>query len=196
MTTNKTSHFLSAIEKHAKMQKAEIEQEIEEFRTREINEGKEKALKDAYYLIQEELNSKKSSIISDYSLKASDLKKDLYLTRIKMSEKIRDDVTERLISFSKSKEYKKYITDSCEKIRETVQDKECTVYIKEDEDETIKQLISDKLDVRDFITDREISIGGIKVYVGDMGILLDDSLNSRLDEEMDKFIQTCDLKVI
>ena len=113
-----------------------------------------------------------------------------------MTGKIRDDVKSRLISFSKSGEYKKHITDSCEKIRDVISDNGCTVYIRENEDETVKRLISDKLDVRDFATDRDISIGGIKVYAGDMGILIDDSLDSRLDEEMDKFIQTCDLKVI
>lgn len=195
MSNNITSNFLNAIQKHANMQKAEIEKELKKYREQQISEGKERALKDAYNLIQNELATKRSTIISEYSEKAADSKRDLYKKRLEMVDHIRTDVIKKLDEFTKTDRYDEYLKRSLEQISNYIGDSSCVLYIRECDKDRINRAADAVIAISEISADDSIKIGGIKAYIEDQGIIIDDSLDSTLDQKMDIFISECSLKV-
>lgn len=193
MIQNKTSNFLKAIENYSRAQIDEIEKETEEYRQAQLNEGKERALRDAYNLIQTELNTSKSAVISEYSRKIADSKRNLYDRRNEMISEIRKDVIKKLSDFTKTDEYAVFIENSLKNTKKYINDEECIIEISKNDSKT-KESIKKHLNVQDV---KETGItGGYKAYAPSLGIMIDESLDSRLDDQMEIFIQQCGLKVI
>lgn len=195
MSNNITSNFLNAIQKHAVMQKEKIENDLQVFREKQINEGKELALRDAYNLIQNELSSRRSSIISEYSGKASESRRSLYKRRLEMINEVKSDVIKKLEQFTQSSKYEDYIKHSLELIKDFSGDSSCILSIRPC-DKNIIERFTEIIDVEKTVEDESIAIGGVKAYIQDKGIIIDESLDSKLDDKINDFISVCGLKVV
>ena len=191
----KESKFLDAINKYAEKQKAEIRQEIEDYKNTKIEQATEQGLKDAYDLIHEDDSRRKAQIVNDTAKRELELKSELYKQRSEICDKVFEEAQKKLSDFTESDAYKNYLEDSAKAVAELFGDNPCTVTIAE-KDEAFRDLIQSVLPHAEVRTDNKIMIGGLKAYCADIGVLADDTLDSGLNEQRTWFIENAGLKVV
>ncbi len=193
--SQKTSSFLRAINKYAKEQSDAIRLEVEEFKKQEIEKATKEGIKDAYALIQKEISSKKSVIVSDLAKREQESRRKLFLKRNEIVENVFADAREKLLEFTKTEDYTNYILNSVKEIALLFKDNNCVVYVKEsDMDKAV--LIKEHIKNCDVVCDSNIKLGGIKGYCNSLNILADNTLDTKLTDQHVWFAENSGLKVV
>lgn len=191
----KTSSFLKAINKYALEQSNAIRLQVEEFRKQEIEKATEEGISDAYNLIQKEVATKKASIISDFSRREQDSRKNLFVKRNEIVESVIADAKAELIKYTKTDIYTESLVNNAKQIAALFENKACVVYVKPDDTDK-KDIITAVLSDCTFLTDSSIEIGGIKAYCEQLSVLVDETLDTKLIAEREAFIAKSQLKVV
>ncbi len=193
--SQKTSNFLKAINKFAKEQSDAIQREVEQFKKQEIEKATQEGLKDAYELIQKEISSKKSQIVSDIAKREQSSRKELFNRRNEIVNSVFDDVKAKISDYVNSEDYVEYIKRSAQQIAELFENNDCVVYIRElDCDKT--DVIKNEVALCTVEVDESIELGGIKAYCKSLSILADNTLDSKLDAQHKWFAENSGLKVV
>ncbi len=193
--TNKTSSFLKAINKYAKQQSDAILQEVEEFKKQEIEKATKEGIKDAYTLIQNEVSTKKAVIISDVAKREQNSKRELFVKRNEIVDKVFQKAYDKLFEFTNTVEYSEHIKNSAIKINELFGNNKCVIYLKGDDADkvdAVKSIIANC----DVEFDDSIKLGGIKGYCEALSIIADDTLDSKLSNQRQWFCENSGLKVV
>lgn len=191
----KTSSFLKAINKYAQQQSEEIKHEVEEFKKQEIEKATKEGISDAYKLIQKEIATKKSQIISDIAKRAQESRQKLFIKRNEIVDSVFADAKAKLLNYTSTEQYKEYLTKSANEIAEYFGDKNCVVYIKESDNDKV-QLLKSIITNCSIEEDESIQIGGIKAYCENMSVMLDDTFDSKLENERVYFTESSNIKVV
>ena len=193
--SQKTSSFLRAINKYAKEQSDAIRLEVEEFKKQEIEKATKEGIKDAYALIQKEISSKKSVIVSDLAKREQESRKQLFIKRNEIVDSVFADARKKLLEFTNTDEYHTYILNSVKEIAELFKDNKCVIYVKEsDIDKAV--LIKEHIKNCDVVCDNSIKLGGIKGYCKALNILADNTLDTKLTDQRIWFAENSGLKVV
>ena len=190
----KTSSFLKAINKYAQQQSEAIKLEVEEFKKKEIKKATDEGISDAYKLIQKEIATKKSQIISESARLEQESRNKLFIRRNEIVESVFADAKAQLLEFTDTDDYIGYIKKSVAEMAEYFKDNEFTVYIKESDcskKSEIQSVASINIEV-----DNSIEIGGIKGFCEKLSILIDDTFDSKLEDERVWFAENSGLKVV
>lgn len=193
--SQKTSSFLRAINKYAKEQSDAIRLEVEEFKKQEIEKATKEGIKDAYALIQKEISSKKSVIVSDLAKREQESRKQLFIKRNEIVDSVFADASKKLLEFTNTDEYHTYILNSVKEIAELFKNNDCVIYVKEsdiDKAASIKEHIKNC----DVVCDNSIKLGGIKGYCKALNILADNTLDTKLTDQRIWFAENSGLKVV
>ena len=191
----KESKFLDAINRYAEQQKAQITQEIEDYKNTKIEQATEQGLKDAYELIRDDIAMRKAQITNETAVKELKLRDELYTVRENICDKVFSEAKEKLLAFASSDEYSGFIKASLREIAALFDGDPCTVSTAP-KDEGLKELILSILPNAEIKTDPKIAVGGIKALCSTKGILADDTLDARLAEQKEWFIENSGLKVV
>lgn len=192
----KTSNFLEAINKYAEEQRNAIQKEVEDYKREEIERVESEVLNDAFQLIQSEMTEMRSKISSELSKKEMEGKKLLFEKRKAITEKVFEKAQEKLIEFSHSKEYPELLKKYVKKISSVLTESGTILYIKEEDLPLKSELLKafGREDCTVEVTD-EIVIGGIYGYNSKMGIVADESLDSKLADQHEWFAENSGLKI-
>lgn len=192
----KTSNFLEAINKYAEEQRNAIQKEVEDYKREEIEKVESEVLNDAFQLIQSEMTEMRSKISSELSKKEMEGKKLLFEKRKAITEKVFEKAQEKLIEFSHSKEYPELLKKYVKKISSVLTESGTILYIKEEDLPLKSELLKafGREDCTVEVTD-EIVIGGIYGYNSKMGIVADESLDSKLADQHEWFAENSGLKI-
>lgn len=188
----KTKSFLTAIENFAKLQRDQIHKEVEDYKNEQLKIARDKAEIEAQKLIDEGLAKKKSKIAAHLAKSEAQSRKELYMLRQQMINEIISEASEKLVQFSSSNDYKAFIQRSCDDIKGKFAGDTFVVYAKNEDIELVKGILNNAK----VLCDSKIKIGGIKGYCESKALLLDDTLDSRLDAQRTVLIDTCGLKVV
>ena len=191
----KTSSFLKAINKYAQQQSEEIKHEVEEFKKQEIEKATKEGISDAYKLIQKEIATKKSQIISDIAKRAQESRQKLFIKRNEIVDSVFTDAKAKLLNYTSTEQYKEYLTKSANEIAEYFGDNNCVVYVKESDNDKV-QLLKSIITNCSIEVDESIQIGGIKAYCENMSVMLDDTFDSKLENERVYFTESSNIKVV
>lgn len=194
-TKTKESKFLDAINRYAEQQKAQITQEIEDYKNTKIEQATQQGLQDAYDLIREDITRRKAVIVNDLAQKQLELRNELFRERQSLADSVFDQAKDKLIAFTKTEDYTAFLKRSLDMIKSNCGASHCVISLSPS-DEDKRDLIRDALPDARIDTDNHILIGGIKANCPDLGILMDDTLDSRLEEQRTWFIETCKMKVV
>lgn len=194
-TKTKESKFLDAINKYAEQQKAQITQEIEDYKNTKIEQATQQGLQDAYDLIRADIAQRKAVIVNDLAKKQLDLRNDLFLERQSLADKVFIEAKEQLLAFTKTEEYSDFLRRSLDEIKANCGTAQCVISIAP-RDEEKRALIENVLPDAQIIVDNHILIGGIRANCPSLGILMDDTLDARLEQQREWFIETCSMKVV
>ena len=191
----KESKFFDAINQDAQEHMAQISREIEAYKNEKIEQATEQGLNDAYELIRADVTKRTAAIVNGVAKKQIELKNSLYAERESIREEVFHRAEERLRSFAASDEYIGFLNASLDKIAQFAGDGKCTVYIAPS-DEDKRSLIEAKLPGAEIKADNHILIGGVKAHIPAEGIMLDDTLDTRLSDQYAWFNENSGLKVV
>lgn len=194
--SGKTSSFLKAIDKYAKEQQKEMKQQLEEFKRQELQKAEAVVLRDAYHLIQREMLQMKKNIAGEVSKKAREGKEKLFKQRLLITEKIFHKTEEKLLDFTKTENYIALMKKYAASISKVLKDEGTVLYICE-RDRSLSDEIKEafygtaKVDI-----DENIKIGGIRGYNPNMGMIADETLDSKLEEQREWFMENSSLSIV
>lgn len=191
----KTSNFLLAIDRYGESERYKINQEVEDLKTKELYDAEKVGKRDKEQIIRNELQQSLSKTITEYALKEQDLRKSLFMRRQEMVKEIRDSVISKLTDFRKSESYKEYLAKASKEVVDYLKDNEIIIYLSE-EDNTYQSLIKEYISNATFEVDKLNTLGGFKAYSKKESILIDETLETKLDDEIKNFVSGSNLKVV
>lgn len=192
----KTNNFLNAIKKYADQQKQDLQEEIEQFRVQEMKKAEEEGLKAAYELIQHELADKRSAITRDLAKQEKESQDSIFLKRCKMMDTVFKKATDSLQSYTQTPAYKEKLLQQAKEISGLFGSKNCVLCLKNSDlkyADMLKENFSGNVTVT---SSPDIQIGGIKGYCAEMNIVADNTLDSKLTQQKEWFIEHSGLTVM
>lgn len=191
----KESKFLDAINKYAEKQKATISTEVEDYKNRRIEQATEDGLKDAYDLIRRDIAKRKAEIVVEYAAKEHALRTGQFEKRSRICGEVFQKAKDKLIRFTDSPDYEEYLRRSAAEIAAMFPGERITVFLSERDMPRVDSLRAILPDA-EFKEDPAVRIGGIKAYCREKGILADDTLDTKLADQREWFIENAGLKVV
>ena len=195
-TVSKTDNFLKAIEKYAEEQRTKIESEAADFKEKELNKAEEEGLREAYVLIQKEMTDVKTQIAAELSRAENASRKKIFIRRKEIEDEVFELAKEKLIAYAKTDQYVKSVEESAAKISEKLTADDVIIKISEKDlklkDQIIKAFGSGKCDIQ---VSEDILIGGITGQSRELGLLIDETLDTKLEEQHEWFYANSGLKV-
>ncbi len=194
-TVSKTDNFLKAIEKYAEEQRNKIQSEAEDFKDKELNKAEEEGLKEAYILIQRKMAQVNTQISSDLSKAEGESKKKIFIKRMEIADLVFQKAQEKLTEFTKTDKYVVSLEKSAKLIASKLT-----------EDDIVILVSKNDLQYKDKITaafgrdceikvSKDIVIGGMMGMSHKLGLLVDETLDTRLDEQHEWFYTHSGLSV-
>ena len=196
MPKNKTDNFLKAIRRYAKQQKNVMKGEVKQLKTERLKEAEEKAKRDSQRLIKDKLQETRTRQTAILAKKTQDGQRKLFIARSAMVEEVFKKAADKLVEYAKSDAYTSKLTDSAKAIADVFDGRDCVLYVNERDlgaAEGIKALFGGSTEVR---ADKTIKIGGIRGYCADMGIIADETLDSKLEAQREWFVENAALSVL
>lgn len=191
----KETKFLDAINKYAERQKATIHSEVEAYKNQRIEQATEQGLKDAYDLIRHEIAARKFAITTEMSSKEQALRTDQFAKRQKIFDEVFEDAAQKLINYTCSEEYEIYLKRSAEEVK-ALFGKNAVIISLAEKDMKFSEVIKAVLPNAEFKEDNSIRIGGLKAFCKADGILADNTIDLKLLDQREWFIENSGLKVV
>lgn len=193
--SGKTSNFLKAINKYAEEQRTKIRNEAENFKKEEIEKAESEILNDIYILIQKEMAEMKAEIAKEMSKKELDSRKNLFEKRNSITKKVFEKSKLKLLEFTKNDEYPKLLAKYAKAISSVLVEPGTIIYVRKEDlcfSDTIKEAYGRDCNIE---IKENIKIGGIYSYNPNMGLIADETLDSKLEEQHIWFAENSGLKL-
>ena len=192
----KTDNFLKAIRKYAEKQRQTMKDEVEQLRDEKLRQAESKGKADSEKYISDMLEAKKNEETSKLAKLMQDGQRQLFIERSEMTDSIFAKAEKKLIAYTESDEYTEKLIQSAKAVAKLLGSEGCVLYVKaEDMDKAdrITSLFNGKTEVE---ADKSIKIGGIKGYCPAMGIVADETLDSKLSQQKEWFVENSGLSVL
>lgn len=196
MAADKTDNFLKAIKKYAKAQKNAIQGTVKLQKSKRLKEAEETAKRDSEQLIRDNLHDIHKRLSAELAQQTQEGQKKLFIERAKMTDEVFKLASDKLLAFSQSDDYRGKLLENAKAISELFDGSSCVLYIKENDmcfSDEIKEMFSQDSEIK---PDKKIKIGGIKGYCKSMGIIADETLDSKLDSQREWFLENATLSVM
>lgn len=193
--TTKESKFLDAINKYAEKQKSLISHEVEEYKAQKIEQATESGLKDAYELIQRDIAQRKAAIVTEYAQKEYALRKELFEERQHIADEVFEAAVQKLCLYTSTEGYLESVRLAAKKAAQLCDGAPCIVFLRPSDVSMLRE-IEAYFNGAELRPDPSITIGGIRVLCESKGILIDDTLDTKLAEQRRWFAEHSGLKVV
>ncbi|MCH5304204.1 MAG: hypothetical protein J1E41_05015 [Ruminococcus sp.] len=192
---NKAGNFLNAINKYNEEERAKIVSEIETKKADAVKNAEAKGRADADKYVKKHLSAKKSEITGEYAVKNLEAQGELFKKRDDMVSEIFKRASDKLNDFTASPQYKDKLISYAKEIADIFKENSCTVYVKKDDlkyENDIKAVFNSEIEVE---SDIEIRIGGLRGFCKKLQLVADNTLDSKLENQKNWFIENADLKI-
>lgn len=194
-TVSKTDNFLKAIEKYAEEQRSMMRSEAEDFKQRELNNAEEEGLKEAYDLIQKKMADINNNISSERSRAEGASKKKIFIRRREIEDDVFKKAEQKLIEFTKTQKYESFLVKSAVNISRVITSDDIVICMRE-EDLCYKKRLRDYFGKNcEFTASDNIRLGGITGLSRNMGLIADETLDSRLERQREWFYEHSGLTI-
>lgn len=196
MPKNKTDNFLKAIKRYAKEQKNAMKDEVGQLKIERLKEAEEKGKHDSDALIREKLHEKHNTKTALIAKQTQDGQRKLFIERSAMVDEVFDMAAKRLVEYTETDDYASKLEESAKAVAKVFDGKDCIIYVSERDlnaSEAIKFLFDGKAEVK---ADKTIKIGGVRGYCAEMGIIADETLDSKLEAQREWFVENAGLTVL
>lgn len=194
-TTSKTDNFLKAIEKYAEEQRTKMRSEAEVFKAKELNRAEEEGLKEAYVLIQRKMSEINNKISSEISKAETASKNKIFLRRKEIENDVFAKAEKKLIEYTSTDKYSVSLFKSAEQIGKKLNADDVILYVKKNDIKYKDKLVKAFGRSCDVAVSEDIKIGGITGLSRSMGLIADETLDTRLSSQHEWFCENSGLKV-
>lgn len=194
-TVSKTDNFLKAIEKYAEEQRNRIETEAQSMKEKELSKAEDEGLREAYVLIQRRMADVKTEISAELSRAENASRKEIFLRRKEIEDSVFEDVKKKLDAFTGTDAYKSMLEKSAEEIAKYLDAPDVVLYVRKQDlgfEKAIVKAFGKECRVDAY---EDIEIGGIIGESRSLGLLADETLDSRLMQQREWFCENSGLKV-
>ena len=194
-TVSKTDNFLKAIEKYAEEQRNRIETEAQSMKEKELSKAEDEGLREAYVLIQRSMADVKTEISAELSRAENASRKEIFLRRKEIEDSVFEDVKKKLDAFTGTDAYKSMLEKSAEEIAKYLDAPDVVLYVRKQDlgfEKAIVKAFGKECRVDAY---EDIEIGGIIGESRSLGLLADETLDSRLMQQREWFCENSGLKV-
>ena len=193
---NKTDNFLKAINKYSKLERQQIQNDIETVREEELKKAEANGKKMAKDFIAKEYSAVKTAVTGQYAVKNLEAQGKVYQKREEITNSVFEKAFKKLKDFTSTPQYKDLLIKSAKEIADIFKENSCVIFISENDNkfaQDIKAQFSGEVTVEN---DVAIKIGGIKGFCKDLKIVADNTLDSKLNSQKDWFTENSGLKVM
>ena len=193
---NKTDNFLKAINKYSKLERQQIQNDIETVRDEELKKAEANGKKMAKDFITKEYSAVKTAVTGQYAVKNLEAQGKVYKKREEITNSVFEKAFKKLKDFTSTPQYKDLLIKSAKEIADIFKENSCVIFISENDNkfaQDIKAQFSGEVTVEN---DVAIKIGGIKGFCKDLKIVADNTLDSKLNSQKDWFTENSGLKVM
>ena len=193
---NKTDNFLKAINKYSKLERQQIQNDIETVRDEELKKAEANGKKMAREYITKEYSAVKTAVTGQYAVKNLEAQGKVYKKREEITNSVFEKAFAKLKDFTSTPQYKDLLIKSAKEIADIFKENSCVIFISENDNkfaQDIKAQFSGEVTVEN---DVAIKIGGIKGFCKDLKIVADNTLDSKLNSQKDWFTENSGLKVM
>ncbi len=183
----KKDKFSMAINHYAEEQRKKIEDDIADFKNKELEETEIEVLTECYRMIQKEMAEMRSGISREMAGRAMEGRRELLEKRSAITEDVFKRSGKKLIEFTKSEKYKAFLEKASKEFSEVLNSADTVISVKpgdEKYEDMIKGFFGSGCT---FKTDDGIAIGGIKAYSAKLGIIADETLDTLLSDQREWF---------
>lgn len=190
----KVGKFLQAINDYAEEQRKRILDEVREYYSAEMERAEKEVLSDAQQLVEREKAQNRNRIRHEISRKEMEAKRQLISHRANLVDGLFHDVSLRLLEYTKTPEYEKFLKAIAEKLSNVLSDVGSELMIRR-EDEAYIPLIREAFGDCEIRFSDEIRLGGILGVSRYRGIVADETLDSRLEAQRTWFAANSGLTI-
>lgn len=186
--SEKTSRFLKAIDKHTKKQQFEILEEIKKIEKKELEKAEAELIEEVRIKVQRELEIMRNKISIEISHKELDERKKIAYKRYEMVKAIFQESENRLIEYTRSKEYREGLFKDAQNIAQKLRGPDVVLYVfKEDlkYSDIIKKGFGRECRV---VAGDDIKVGGIRGYSKKDKLIVDNTIDAELYTQEDWFL--------
>lgn len=194
-TVSKTDNFLKAIERYAEEQRSRIKSEAEDFKQKELSKAEEEGLREAYVMIQKTMTDIRTDIASQLSRAENASRKKIFLRRMEIEQSVFADAEKLIREFTETEDYAVLLEKSARAVAGRLTAEDTVLYVRSADmkhRDRIARAFGRKCDIK---PDDEIAVGGLTGQSRSMGILVDETLDSRIEAQHDWFCENAELRV-
>lgn len=194
--SNKTHAFMDAINKYAKQQRDKMQIEAETFKQEELFKVKEEVLKDCQKLVRKETYNIKSKLTREISKEDIKAKRELLLARDAIMKDVLKKAKDKLLKYTKSADYGELLKKQALNIISVLTNDQTKIYIKPGDEKyknALSEIIGDKCTIA---VDESITIGGLRGKNKAKGLIADETLDSKLREQIEWFEENSGLEIV
>ncbi|MBE6765891.1 MAG: hypothetical protein E7546_08530 [Ruminococcaceae bacterium] len=193
----KLGKFLQAINEYSEKQRQLILMEVEEQNRIELERAEKETLADTYRMISRHTADVRSSIARELSSRELSSRKALLEKRGAIEREVFEAAGKKLCEFVKTEDYAKYLSGCAKAAASTFRKAaDDTVFRIRPEDMKYSELIGREFGAQcRFEEDAGVSVGGILALNKKLGLALDLTLGSRLEQQKEWFCETSGLLV-
>lgn len=196
VNNEKTNNFLKAITKYGEEQRNKIQAEVEQFKKEELEKAETEILNDAYVLIQKEMSQMRLAISSEVSRKSMAKRKELFEKRQGITAEVFQKTAQRLALFTETADYPVLLERYASHIAQVLTQPGTVLYLREQDSSLasrVQAAFGGECSVQ--ITN-EIKLGGVRGYNSAMGLVADETLDSKLEDQREWFTENCGMQVV
>ncbi len=194
-TVSKTDNFLKAIEKYAEEQRTKIRSEAEDFKEKELNKAEEEGLREAYVLIQKKMSDIKTEISAGLSRAETASRRRIFVRRQEIEADVFEKAKNKLVEYTKTADYGKSLEKSAALISEKLTGDDTVLLVREQDMKYKDKLCNAFGRSCEVKTSEDILIGGVIGVSKKLGLLADETLDSKLEEQHEWFCENSGLMV-
>ena len=192
----KKDKFSIAINHYAEEQRKKIEQEIADYKQKELEETELQVLTECYHLIQDEMAQMRVKISHESAMREIESRRKLLQRRAEITAEVFAKVKENLKEFTSRKEYLAFLQKTAQQFSKTFGRPGVVIRLKTD-DAAYEPAIREAFGAAcEFQTDAAIEIGGMKAFHPEMGIFADETLDTLLADQYGWFESNSGMTVV
>lgn len=192
----KLERFAKAVNDEVDAQIEEILKQADVSRNEIIEKANDESLYEAYDKIKEEIKKITNKYVKIVSKAELDTKREILLYREKIANQIIDNVKNKLVEFTSSKEYGDYLIKLVkEEITDETKAEDIIVYVSDKDivyKNDIQKAVSSDLRIE---KKSSIKIGGVCVYFEKDSVIKDKTLDTALEEQKGQFNNSSRLRL-
>ncbi len=185
----------SAILEYAHQKANEIQTQTEKFKKEHLEVAENQILQEMYDNIQDQVAEIRGNATKTVAKQEAQLRQQLLIRREEITNNVFRSATKKLIDFTKTPEYETYLLNIAKKLSTAYPLEDSIITVKSDDyamSVKLDKIFNGKCKI---IVDDNIKIGGIKLMNQTIGIFVDETMDTKLNDRKPWFYSNSGLTI-